>query len=107
MKEYVDNDVWKYRVTLKSELEDKTIVVYTKPFPNPIFVDENEYDQECKRREDLVQERYFTKEKIEEIKQEFIKRIQESDNPFDIYCVDTDGGYNVTEDELFNLDEHD
>ena len=37
-------------------------------------------------------------------KQELIKKIQECDNPFYIFCSDRDGGYNVTEDKLFNLD---
>lgn len=97
MHNYVDNDVWKYRVVLNSELEDKDIAIYTKPFTDSNFNDE--YD----KPEDLVQERYFTKERIEELKQEFIKRIQECENPFNIYCVDKDGGYNVTEKELFDI----
>ena len=101
---YVDNDVWKYRVSLKYGLEDTNVVVYTKPLPEPIFITEKDFEKECKRQEDFVQNRYFTKEKIEELKQEFIKRIQECENPFNICCVDKDGGYNVTEEELFNID---
>ena len=38
---------------------------------------------------------------IEELKQYFIEQIQNSDNPFYISCVDTDSGYNVTEEQLF------
>ena len=101
---YVDNDVWKYRVSLKWGFDDKDVVVYTKRFPDPIFISEDDFEKECKRQEDLVQEKYFTKERIEELKQEFIKRIQECENPFNICCVDKDGGYNVTEDQLFSLD---
>ena len=101
---YVDNDVWKYRVSLKYGFDDKCVTIYTKPFHDPVFINEDGYGSECKRRENLVQERYFTKERIEELKKEFIKRIQECENPFDIYCIDKDGGYNVTENELFNID---
>ena len=102
--QYVDNDVWKYRVSLKCGFEDKDVVVYTKRFPDPIFINEDDFEKECERRENLVKDKYFTKEKIEELKQEFINRIQECENPFNICCVDTDGGYNVTEDQLFNLE---
>lgn len=103
---YVDNDVFAFRVHLKDELELDNIYVYVKPFPEPPIgtaTDEERYELRG-RQENLVLEKYFTKEKIEELKQKFIKEIQESENPFDIYCVDRDGGYNVKEEELFNLD---
>lgn len=48
-------------------------------------------------------EKYFTQNKIDTLKDKLIKMIKESKNPFNIRCVDVDGGYNVTEDELFNL----
>ena len=101
---YVDNDVFKYSVCLKNDSLYET--VYTKPFPEPPIgtaTDEERHELHD-RQENLVLEKYFTKEKIEELKQKFIKEIQESENPFDIYCVDRDGGYNVKEEELFNLD---
>lgn len=102
-KKYVDNDVFKYSVHLKNDYLYET--VYTKPFPEqPIGTATDEERHELHdRQENLVLEKYFTKEKIEELKQKFIKEIQESENPFDIYCVDRDGGYLITEDELFNL----
>ena len=90
---YVPNDVFKFRVSLDW---DEDVVVYTKPIQVTKLVGDEP--------EDLVQEKYFTKEKIDELKQKFIKRIQESENPFSIYCVDKDGDYNVTEDMLLNLD---
>lgn len=105
---YVDNDVWVYQISLKENSINKTI--YTKPFVDyyelPIeesmkyLTPEKYFD----KQEEIVQEKYFTKERIEELKKIFIKRIQESENPFYINCVDTDGGWNVTEEELFSLD---
>ena len=101
---YVDNDVFKYSVHLKNDFLYET--VYTKPFPEPSIVtmSSTERHKLNEHEENLVLEKYFTKEKIEELKQKFIRQIQESENPFDIYCVDRDGGYNVKEEELFNLD---
>ena len=106
-KEYVDNDVFRFRIALKDKFKNDEITVYTKPFPDfPL----DEYETENKTRkfyndqEDLVQEKYFTQQKIDELKLKFIQKIQECKNPFYICCVDRDGGYNVTEDQLFNLD---
>lgn len=100
---YVDNDIFKYAVHLKDGYLYE--IVYTKPFPEPpITMSSTERRELYGYEENLVLKKYFTKEKIEELKQKFIKEIQESENPFDIYCVDRDGGYNVKEEELFNLD---
>ena len=100
---YVDNDVFKYAVHLKNNLLYE--IVSTKPFPEPsIVMSSTELCELNDYEENLVLEKYFTKEKIDELKQKFIKEIQESENPFDIYCVDRDGGYNLKEEELFNLD---
>ena len=103
-KKYVDNDVFRYRISLKSDFIDENITVYTKSFPNPIFISEDDFEKECQRQEDLVQEKYFTQQKIDELKLKLIQRIQECKNPFYIACVDRDGGYNITEDQLFSLD---
>lgn len=103
-KEYVDNDVFKFRCTLKWELSDYDEYVYTRPFPDVLLHDDEAiYNRHCEE-EMLVESKYFTKQKIEELKTMFIKRIQESENPFNICCVDRDGNYNVTEDELFDID---
>lgn len=103
-KEYVDNDVFKYNISLRRDFAYDEITIYTKPFPNPIFINEDDFEKECQRQENLVQEKYFTQQKIDELKLKLIQRIQECKNPFYIACVDRDGGYNVTEDQLFNLD---
>jgi hypothetical protein len=105
LQHYVDNDVWKYRIDLKNYYIEKTI--YTRPFPD-FPLDEYKSDEQVQKfydsQEELVQEKYFTKERIQELKDYFCKLIQEDENPFYISCVDTDSGYNVTEDMLFNID---
>lgn len=102
---YVDNDVFKFRIDLKNSGTEKTI--YTKPFPD-FPLDEYKSAEQVQKfydgQEDLVQEKYFTKERIQELKDYFCKLIQEDENPFYISCIDKDGGYNVTEKDLFNLD---
>lgn len=104
---YVPNDVFKFRICLNPKFTDDQITLYTKPFPD---FPPNEYEtfKEAKEfydnQEDLVQEKYFTQQKIDELKLKFIQRIQESKNPFIICCVDRDGGYNVTEKQLFKLE---
>lgn len=105
-KEYVDNDVFQFRIQIDNDLINKEITVYTKPFPEFILgeLSEKEWYKKYNKQEKLVQEKFFTQEKINELKQELIKRIQECKNPFNICCVDRDSGYNVTEDQLFNLD---
>lgn len=101
---YVPNDVFKYRVSLKSDIELDDISVYTKPFPQPWDEDYDESkDMTLEEEEDLVQEKYFTKERITELKQKLIEKINAEENPFDIYCVDVDGGYRVTEEQLFKF----
>ena len=104
---YVDNDVFKFRITLKREFDEEDITIYTKPFPNfPVcgYKSEEHVQSFYDGQEDLVQEKYFTQQKIDELKLKFIQKIQECKNPFYICCVDKDGGYNVTEKDLFSLD---
>lgn len=100
MKEkFVDNDVFVFQVHVKWDLRCLRIPVYTKPFPT------RPTRQEWFEDEKTVEKAYFTKERIEELKKEVIRRIKNSENPFNIECIDRDGGYNVTEDMLFTIDE--
>ncbi len=104
-KEYVDNDVWRFGIYLKKSATEKTI--YTRPFPDfPLgkYKSAEQVQKFYDDQEDLVQEKYFTKERIQELKDYFCKLIQEEENPFYISCVDRDGNYNVTKDMLFNID---
>lgn len=52
--------------------------------------------------ENIVQEQYFTQDKINELKLRFIKYIVETPNPFSIYCDDTDT-YPVPTNEIFDI----
>lgn len=104
-RHYVDNNVWKFRIDLKNHYTEKTI--YTQPFPDfPLgeYKSEEQVQKFYDDQEDLVQEKYFTPERIQEFKDYFCKLIQEDENPFYISCVDTDSGWNVTEEQLFKLD---
>ena len=81
----VKNDVFVFIAKVNL---DKSICVYVKP---------------DKYTEEEVENCYFTKNKIQELKDYFIKKIQESENPFTIYCSDIDGDHNITEKELFDM----
>jgi hypothetical protein len=101
-KKYVPNDVFRFGVSLKSDIELDDVTVYTKPFPQPWDKDYDESkEMSLEEQTNLVQEKYFTKERITELKQKLIEKINSEENPFDISCVDTDGNYYVTEKELF------
>ena len=103
-KKYVDNEVFTFSCVLKHDLQSIEITIYTKPFPDVIFRDEFDFMEEMNRQDKLVQEKYFTQEKIDELKLKLIQKIQECKNPFYITCIDRDSGYNVTENQLFKLD---
>ena len=102
---YVPNDVFQFRFNLKRDLGEFEIPIYVQPFPDPW---DKDYDESKyispEDQEQIVQDKYFTQRKIDELKLKLIQRIQECKNPFDIFCYDTDGGYNVTADQLFNLE---
>lgn len=87
-RKIVPNDVYKFDVRLSPSFDFDRMSVY---------VDEGAFE----RDEDKVQEAYFTQAKIDELKNELINKIRKCKNPFSIICSDLDGGYNVTEDELF------
>ena len=101
-KKYVDNDVFVFDCVLKWDLSRiNNITIYTKPFPSKAFINT---DEELDAAEETVRKKYFIQERINELKQELIQKIQECENPFEICCVDIDGGYNVTEDMLFDVE---
>lgn len=101
-KEYVPNEVFVYSVWFQHYID---IPVYVKPFPEDYSLTDEQMDRKIKEEEDLIQSKYFTKEKIEELKEIFINKIRESENPFKIDCSDIDGGYNVTQEQLFDLEQ--
>lgn len=100
-KKYVENDVFKFKCALRGYIAVFDVTVFTKPFDNDNGLSLTGWGE----NEKLVQKKYFTPERINELKLKLIQKIQECKTPFDIYCTDIDGGYNVTEDELFDLEE--
>lgn len=98
-KKFVDNDVFVFQIHVKWDLRCLRVPVYTKPFQT------RPTRQEWFEDEKTVKKAYFTKERIEELKKEVIRRIENSENPFNIECINRDGGHNVTEDMLFTIDE--
>lgn len=105
MTEFVDNDVYKFRLSIY--LDEPDIIVYTKPCKpsrNWKNIHRKDYGEICENHEKLVQEKYFTKKRVEEIKKDICKKIMSGEIPIDITLQDTDSGYNVTEDMLFDLE---
>lgn len=91
----VPNDVFEFNIRLKRDIVNTEVTIYTSPL---------KLNDDYTKQSDLVQSKYFTKEKILELKQELIKKIIECENPFEIECTDYDGDYNVTEEQLFKID---
>ena len=90
--EYVPNHVYKFEVTPLVDIPRIIVPVDRVDWNTDAFGND----------EDKVQEAYFTKERINELKRKYIKMIEETENPFHIYCVDTDGDYAFTDDEIFS-----
>jgi hypothetical protein len=94
-------EVLKFDIELSSELNFSRVSVYTN-LKNPW--EKYEKDSLCEKEiedwKDDIRDLYFSKEKIEELKNELCKKIMESENPFEIYCADWDGGYLVEESDL-------
>lgn len=82
---YVDADKYELRISLKDNLQEKDVLVHTVHGAT---------------REESVVKQWLTKERIEELKEEFIERIRKSKNPFSVYVGDTDC-YQMPEDKLF------
>ena len=85
-----------FRVTLNRDTEDTELCVLVDP--KQISYIDDWHEQEHK-----IHKQYFTNDRIDELKQLFIKKILESENPFDIYCIDSDSGEGVNKNDLFKL----
>ena len=71
-KKYVDNDVFVFDCVLKCDLSRiNDITIYTKPFHSKEFI---KTDEELDEAEETVRKKYFTQERINELKQELIQK---------------------------------
>lgn len=70
-KKYVPNEVFVYSVWFQHYID---IPVYVKPFPEDYSLTEEQLDRQMHEHEDLIQSKYFTKERIEQLKEELIKK---------------------------------
>ena len=95
-KEYVPNNVYKFRLSV-----DLPVYPFEVTVPTKIVKDGWNRVDEFDNDEDAVMEAYFTMDKIREYKQKLIEMIENMSNPFDIFCADKDGDYMFTEDDLF------
>lgn len=93
-KEYVPNNVYKFRLSV--DLPPFEVTVPTKIIKEG-WSRIDEFDND----ENAVMETYFTMDKIKEYKQKIIEMIENTPNPFDIFCADFDGDYMFTEEQLF------
>ena len=93
-KKYVPNNVYKFRLSVDLPPFEVTV-------PTKIIKDGWNRIDEFDNDEDAVMKAYFTKDKIKEYKQKIIEMIENTSNPFDIFCADFDGDYMFTEDDLF------
>jgi len=82
---------------------DLNIQKFIRVFVDPDELESCNIDFHKDEDESYVADKYFTQEKIDKIKKEFIKRIEEIDNPFTINCVDVDSDYNITDKQIFKL----
>lgn len=90
MAEVKCKHIFKFHVYIDEPLE---VFVYTNEDP---FKDvDNLYEGE-----DKIHEKYFTQERIDELKRKMCEWIMSQDNPFQISCADYDGDYYVDDSEL-------
>ena len=93
----VDAAAFTFGVVPKDSVIRQYVTVHVKPFEERL-----DDDGWSDPREQIVQKAYFTPERIEELKRELIRRIEESDNPFCIWCSDSDS-YEVDKNQIFRL----
>lgn len=104
-KKYADCELYAFRASLNYEFDNIEVDVYVKPFS--LDVKESNFEPPffdvLEEKEEFVKKRYFTQERINELKQQLIKKIQECENPFNISCIDRDE-YRVREELIFKLE---
>lgn len=96
--------VYKFNVVPDSNICTMYKRVYVKPFDIPCS---DETHIEPWEDEEIVKRKYFTKERIDELKQELIKQIQECNNPFIIYCSDFDTYPVSFDNEIIEINQED
>lgn len=98
-EQYVDNRVYAFEPIITLDMDYIYVPVdfdasekYVDP--HDLYADERE-----------VERQYFTKERLERLKNELLKQIKETapEDLFNIICRDTDSGWNYTREELFDL----
>ena len=98
-KDYVDSRVYTFEPVIMLEMD--WINVPVDYDTSEKYVDHN--DLYADERE--VERQYFTAERLEELKNELLKKIKETDpeDLFNIICRDTDSGWFYTREQLFDL----
>jgi hypothetical protein len=96
-KKIIDNDVFVFSVEPNFSYTHEDVYVYMHPD------DVKEIRERTEDDEGEVQRLYFNAERCEKMKQELIDKIRAVDATelFTISCTALDGGYNITEEQLF------
>ncbi len=98
-EEYVDNSVYVFEPLIALEMDYIYVPVdyetVKKYYDLPGFCPD----------EDEVERQYFTKERLEQLKNKLLNQIKETaaEDLFRIICRDTDSGLNYTREQLFDL----
>ena len=98
-EQYVDNRVYTFEPVIMLEMGYINVPVDYEVSQK--YVDHN--DLYADERE--VERQYFTKERLEQLKNKLLKQIKETEpeDIFNIICRDTDSGWNYTREQLFDL----
>lgn len=98
-EQYVDNRVYMFEPIIMLEMDYITVPVDYDVSQKYVDL----HDLCADERE--VERQYFTKERLEQLKNELLKKIKETEpeDIFNIICRDTDAGWNYTREQLFDL----
>ena len=92
---------FKYRISFDPNLFYESENVCISLLDHKKIIDENNKQNEVEMDiENILGNKYFTQDKIDEYKEKLIKVIKETKNPFNIYCVDYDC-YDVEDEKIF------